>query len=421
MDVTKICNKCGRILPIENFRLVKGQFYNPYYLGQCKECEYKYQRRYLDDKRQIQFFDSLDILIKRQYKKIKKERILNISNTDIVPLQDDEIFVKLMDYKDAWLSNYGRAICYAKKKYILVKAEFDSYGVMKYTLRKDTYNHGKWKYKRYTLYVPQAVVNEFIVNPDKVNNIYIWHRGFDKKDCYYKNLYPLNAEQYKAVKRNFNKTGDDSEEFIIKIMNEISYKPDTWSKKSMQPIMCGVGYRGTEDNIDYSSESYLRWHDMINRCYNKVFHERQPQYADCTVCAEWLNYSNFRLWFEQNKPDGKYDLDKDILFKGNTEYSPSTSVFVPHDINTLFVNRKRNRGDLPIGVYLVKDRNKYRACMSYKGKQIKLGTFNTAKEAFNSYKVYKENFIQSIAESYKEEIPNKVYKAMMNYNIEITD
>jgi len=59
--------------------------------------------------------------------------------------------------------------------------------------------------------------------------------------------------------------------------------------------------------------------------------------------------------------------------------------------------------------------------MSYKGKQIKLGTFNTAKEAFNSYKVYKENFIQSIAESYKEEIPNKVYKAMMNYNIEITD
>lgn len=38
---TKICKKCGRILPVEKFRLVKGQFHNPYYLGHCKECEYK--------------------------------------------------------------------------------------------------------------------------------------------------------------------------------------------------------------------------------------------------------------------------------------------------------------------------------------------------------------------------------------------
>ena len=43
---TKICKKCGRILPIEKFRSVKGLFYNPYYLSQCKECEYKYQREY---------------------------------------------------------------------------------------------------------------------------------------------------------------------------------------------------------------------------------------------------------------------------------------------------------------------------------------------------------------------------------------
>jgi len=35
-EVTKICKKCGRMLPKEKFRLVKGQFNNPYYLNQCK-------------------------------------------------------------------------------------------------------------------------------------------------------------------------------------------------------------------------------------------------------------------------------------------------------------------------------------------------------------------------------------------------
>ena len=46
MDETKICKKCGRILPIQNFRLATGQFGNPYYRGSCKECEAKYDKEY---------------------------------------------------------------------------------------------------------------------------------------------------------------------------------------------------------------------------------------------------------------------------------------------------------------------------------------------------------------------------------------
>ena len=65
IETTKICKKCGRILPIEKFRLVKGQFYNPYYLSQCKECEYKYQRKYLEEKNKIEFTDNLEMLFHR--------------------------------------------------------------------------------------------------------------------------------------------------------------------------------------------------------------------------------------------------------------------------------------------------------------------------------------------------------------------
>lgn len=421
MEDTKICKKCGRLLPIEKFRLVRGQFHNPYYLNQCKECEYKYKRKYLEEKNEIKFSDDLEILIQRQYKNVMKERILDISDIDIIPLGTDEIFAKLMDYKDVWLSNYGRVIRYSDGKYNLLQGSYDNYGALRYSLKKNVFFDGKWIYKNVILYAAKAVVEQFIANPDKANNIYIWHSGFDKEDYYYKNLYPLNQEQYRIVKKHYNETGDDSEEFILKVMNDIRYKPDNWSRRCMEPVMCGIGYRGSE-NVDCQSESYLKWHDMIHRCYNAKFHERQPQYEGCTVCTEWLNYSNFKVWYDQNKIPGMIlDLDKDILFKGNKEYSPSTVAFVPHEINTLFVNRKKNRGNLPIGVNFDKDKGKYRAEMQFMGRLKKLGTFGNAESAFARYKEYKEDFIKDMAEQYKDKIPDKVYQAMMNWEIEITD
>ena len=420
-EETKICKKCGRILPMESFRLVKGQFNNPYYLGQCKECEYKSQREYLEKKNRIEFPEDLEILIQRRYKDIKPERILDISNANVVPLDTDETFIRLMDYKDTWLSNYGRVVRLSDGRYDLLQGSYDSYGALHYTLRKNVFIDGRWIYKTAYLYAAKAVVEEFIVNPDKRNGIYIWHSGFDKQDCYYRNLYPLNQEQYRIVKNHFIKTGDDSERFILKVMNDIRYKPDDWSSRAMEPIMCGIGYWGSED-VDCKSESYLRWHDMINRCYNEKFLKRQPQYRGCSVCEEWLNYSNFKVWYDQNNiPRMSFDLDKDILFKGNKIYSPETVVFVPHTINTLFLSKKDDRGDFPIGVYCEKDKKRFRAAMSFMGKQIKLGSFETVESAFERYKEYKEDFIKDMAEQFKDEIPHKVYEAMMKWEIEIDD
>ena len=347
--------------------------------------------------------------------------LLDTAKVNIIPLGTDEIFVKLMDYKNAWLSNYGRVVRYSDGKYNLLQGSYDNNGALRYTLKRNVFYDGKWIYKSVHLYAAKAVIEEFIVNPDKANNVYIWHSGYDKQDCYYRNLYPLNQEQYQIVKNHFNKTGDDSEGFILKVMNDIKYKPDDWSKKCMEPVMCGVGYRGSE-NVDCKSESYLKWHDMLNRCYNAKFHERQPQYMRCTVCEEWLNYSNFKVWYEKNKiHEMSLDLDKDILFKGNKVYSPETCCFVPHALNTLFLSKKADRGDYPIGVSYEKDKKKFRAAMAFIGEQVKLGTFDTAEAAFTRYKGYKEDFIKDMAEQYRDEIPDKVYDAMMGWKIEIDD
>ena len=59
--------------------------------------------------------------------------------------------------------------------------------------------------------------------------------------------------------------------------------------------------------------------------------------------------------------------------------------------------------------------------MSFMGEQIKLGTFDTAESAFDRYKEYKEDFIQDMAEQYRDVIPDKVYEAMMSWEIEIDD
>ena len=415
---TRVCKVCGEELPLDRFELIKPKNKNPYHIYTCKKCRYDIRAERRDRLR-----ENVEILIERKYKKINPERILDLSQADVQPIESDEIFVKLMDYRDTWLSNYGRVIRFFNEKYNLLKGSYNKDGVLIYSLRKNVLIDGEWIYKRVTLYAAQEVIKEFVVNPDTVNNVFVWHKGHDKMDNYYKNLYPLNNDQYQALKRYFKITGDDSEKVILNVMNDIQYMPDTWSVQCLKPVMCGKGYHGRSD-VDCKSKAYLRWHDMMNRCYNEKFHERNPQYRECTVCEEWWNFSNFEKWYNDNWyiiDAETMDLDKDILIKGNNEYSPATCCIVPHGINTLFLTCKKNRGNLPMGIYYDKDKKKYRAGMSYCGVQMKIGRFDTIEDAFNKYKEYKEDFIKDIAEQYRGKLPDKVYYAMINWKIEITD
>ena len=202
-------------------------------------------------------------------------------------------------------------------------------------------------------------------------------------------------------------------------------QPEDWSKKAVKSVLYGVGYHGLL-YTNSEEEAYRRWHWMMNRCYSKAVHELQPEYKECTVCKEWWNYSNYKLWYNEHKAEikafkGSLEIDKDILIKGNTVYSPETVCLVPKIINTLFTNGRKNRGDYPLGVYYEDGKNKYVANMSFSGRNIKLGAFDTAEAAFYKYKEYKEKFIKDIAGQYKDKIPDKVYQSMMKWKIEITD
>ena len=202
-------------------------------------------------------------------------------------------------------------------------------------------------------------------------------------------------------------------------------------KSRFTPSVFGIGYLGNEKTKDENGQtikSYVVWTHMLRRCYSDECKKIHPTYKDCAVCKEWLNYSNFKKWYDNNyyEMDGeRMDLDKDILVKGNKTYSPETCVFVPQDINTRFTKSDKARGKYPIGVTFNKNAKKFIArcniLINGKGQQKFLGYYNNIEEAFNAYKQFKENYIKQVADEYKDKIPSKLYKALYNYEVEITD
>ena len=80
---------------------------------------------------------------------------------------------------------------------------------------------------------------------------------------------------------------------------------------------------------------YAKWKDMLKRCYNKKFLERNQTYIGTSVCNEWWYASEFKKWMEQQDWDGK-SLDKDIIVPRSKLYSPDTCAFVLKATN-LFV------------------------------------------------------------------------------------
>lgn len=190
--------------------------------------------------------------------------------------------------------------------------------------------------------------------------------------------------------------------------------------------VCDVGFIG-KGQYSYKThkEIYNIWKHMLERCYNPYYINDNLTYKDCFVCEEWHNFQIFARWYEDNYYEIKGEkmcLDKDILYKGNKIYSPNNCVIVPNRINVLFVKSDKSRGDYPIGCSYSKEKDKIEVhCQRCSKKRKFLGYYNTIDEAFNSYKNFKESYIKQVADEYKDLIPQKLYEAMYNYEVEIND
>ena len=143
---------------------------------------------------------------------------------------------------------------------------------------------------------------------------------------------------------------------------------------------------------------YTKWVSMLRRCYSAKYHASRPTYKGCTVCDEWLTFSNFRGWMITQEWEGK-ELDKDLLGRGSKVYSPNTCVFIPREVNTFITNNTgNNRQGYLIGATCSQPSGKFTSQCSGQ-KQHHIGMFDSELEAHFAWKKRKHELSCQLANS----------------------
>ncbi len=187
------------------------------------------------------------------------------------------------------------------------------------------------------------------------------------------------------------------------------------------PTVASVGSIGnTPSSINGKvKSSYHTWRGIISRCY-EYKKTTQTYFGKIEVCKEWWCFENFEKWYDEHYVEG-FQVYKDLTILWSKLYSPETCSFIPNRINCIMgkkdYNTVRKHLDLPVGVsYHVRD-EKYTA-QCFDGEKLQhFGYHDTPESAFQSYKIFKESLIKSVAEDYYNsgEINLAVYKNLSNY------
>jgi len=170
-------------------------------------------------------------------------------------------------------------------------------------------------------------------------------------------------------------------------------------------------------------KEYKLWQNMIKRCFSEECKQSRPTYEGVTCSKEWLSMTKFIEDVSKMKGYGfdGWQLDKDILVKGNKLYSKDTCCFVPQEVNSLLIKRDNSRGEYPVGVYFDKYAGKFKAKLTVNGKQKTLGYLTTPEEAFQVYKLAKEAHIKAVAQQWQHLLDERVYLALLAYEVSIDD
>lgn len=200
----------------------------------------------------------------------------------------------------------------------------------------------------------------------------------------------------------------------------------------MGKLVCGVGISECGEfkrtvvvgGKHVVTKEYKLWSGMLERCYSVVYHQKHPTYIGCSVSEDFKYFQRFAKWCQSQVGFGLEGnhLDKDILDKGNKQYSADICVFVPSNINKLLVKCDAARGEFPIGVSWYKRDQKYQVkCRDGYGVLKHIGHFLTPQAAFNAYKEFKEALIRQLANDYRGTLDYRAFDALLRYTVNIND
>lgn len=229
----------------------------------------------------------------------------------------------------------------------------------------------------------------------------------------------VEYQNARKVKIRFIKTGY---ECTVRASNIL----DGQVRDPYLPTVYGIGVTGNKYPAKKNGKDlkeYKLWHGLLERCYCPKSLASKPTYIGCSVSDNFKSYEYFYEWCQEQVGFGneKWEIDKDLLVKGNKVYSEDTCVFLPREINSALTHRKDVDNELPVGVLPVTNSTKYQASIKLDGKTHYLGSFKTPELAFQAYKEKKEWSLTQLAFKWGYLLDPRAEKALYNYRVEIDD
>ena len=324
-----------------------------------------------------------------------------------------EVFVRVDNTENYWVSNYGRCVNNLKSK--IKNSECNKFyehkqGDVHYTIFEiERYPEkirgrltGKIEENRYRreYNADQLVASKFLVKYIGRNKL--WHKDGNNANNWYKNLLYVSEKDYKDLK-------------AAKV---------TWQELNLE-----------QEYIEYVNKAvahaYKSYNGILKRCGNTADDDTvRSCYDKSKMCQLWLDDpKEFVRWYLEHYYEcvgEEMDVDKDLFGDGSGMYSPNFCCILPKGLNTLLANSKKHyeKGQtpddvLPLGVRYNSKKAKYYAEITFTGgdKIIPLSEWNTPEEAFAEYKMMKQADILRVVAEYKQKIPEYIYKKFLTVEV----
>ena len=313
-----------------------------------------------------------------------------------------EVFVRVKNTDNYWISNYGRCVNnYLSKKFSKKDNPNGFYihkeGKCHYTIFEIMKDGGSWKRET----SPEKLVAEtFLKKYDGRSKI--WHKDLDESNNWYKNLLYVSVNDYKNLKAG-------------KV---------TWQELNIE-----------QEYIEYenkaSAHAYKVYDGVKKRCSDTKDDGKTGKcYDKSTMWQKWLdNPKEFVKWylFHYYECNGEeMDVDKDLFGDGSGMYHEDFCCILPKGLNTLLANSKKHyeegqtpENSLPLGVRYNNKTNKYYGEITFTGAEraITLSEWDTPEEAFAEYKIMKQADILLVVAKYKENIPDYIYNRFLTVEV----
>lgn len=330
----------------------------------------------------------------KEYLTVADKRVLDTNKSGIELIADDEVFVLVNNAHNYWISNHGRMTNNnLRKNFYMHKMGNAHYTITVYSPENVCFS--------IETYCDKLVAEHFLEKPKGCDRV--WHIDRNKNNCHYKNLMWVSYEEYLDLSRQ------------VVFAHELGRRQEY------------IPYITLKGNVAYSI-----WNGIYIRCYRKDISSSGKCYEKATMCEQWLKDKDlFVEWYNANYYECEGEsmaVDKDLLYPGNSEYSPDKCCILPQTLNTMLSNCKKHKlpkwksssMNLPLGVRYSSSMKMYYAEIKPFGHDeiIQLSHWDSPEEAFAEYKKYKQADILIMAAKYKNKIPKYIYEALLKVDVE---